>query len=78
MCEGLGEKEAKEDFTFKIPRRDFSSFSRTQKDPSWSTHRSLEEYCLERAERSLSLAPWPPLAVSHVGLAAVVMVPEGN
>ncbi len=38
------------------------------------TYRSLEEYCLEMAERSLSRWPCPPRAVSKVGRAAVVMM----
>ena len=36
--------------------------------------RSRLEYCLERAERSPSPLPRPPLAGSNVGLAAVVMM----
>ena len=37
------------------------------------TYKSLEEYCFDIAERSLSRAPDPPRAVSKVGLAAVVI-----
>ena len=35
--------------------------------------RSLLEYCLERADKSFSPFPLPPLAGSKVGLAAVVI-----
>ena len=38
------------------------------------TYKSLEEYCLDIAERSLSRAPEPPRAVSNVGRAAVVIL----
>ena len=39
-----------------------------------NTYKSLEEYCLDIAERSLSRAPEPPRAVSNVGRAAVVIL----
>ena len=39
-----------------------------------NTYKSRDEYCLVIAERSLSRAPEPPLAVSKVGLAAVVIL----
>lgn len=35
--------------------------------------RSLLEYCLDKADRSPSPLPLPPLAGSNVGLAAVVI-----
>ena len=35
--------------------------------------RSRLEYCFERAPKLFSPLPEPPLAVSHVGLAAVVI-----
>ena len=38
--------------------------------------RSRLEYCFERAERSPSPLPRPPLAGSNVGLAAVVILAE--
>ena len=38
------------------------------------TYKSRDEYCLVIAERSLSRAPEPPLAVLKVGLAAVVIL----
>ena len=40
--------------------------------------RSRLEYCLERAERSPSPLPRPPLAGSNVGLAAVVIVTQSE
>ena len=40
--------------------------------------KSRLEYCFDSAERSPSPFPRPPFAVSHVGLAAVVIVPLSN
>ena len=38
--------------------------------------KSRLEYCFDNAERSPSPFPRPPFAVSHVGLAAVVIFPR--
>ena len=74
MCEGLKKSQCNQIIRTKVKR--FSKekhFTYTEITLSDDTYKSLAEYCLVIAERSLSRAPVPPRAVSNVGRAAVVI-----